>query len=131
MKSIKIITFITFIFVFSTQAFGFDFQVRVKNRTSANIVVNGVDIDNKGLALSSCEWVETAFQETISAGGETRCTVMGDREKRKRSITVHITCADNSYPSVVVFPRNRNWYSRKHLQNNHSMYTLKIKDSDC
>ena len=141
MRPIQFLIFVIFILASSTQASAVDINVRIVNETGITIQPRSVDVNDKRgtTEYGSCYGSSShgAFYHVVlSPNDDVRCELDG-REKKQRSLEVSFTCDEmhntrhDRQDRIVVFPRERGWFGRKHLKNNNDIYTLKNKESDC
>ena len=112
------------------EANAYEFDVKVKNNTGAELTSLLVDYRPKGepdfLSINMC-WLLNSL-----AAGESyydQC-FRAAAEKWKRQIRVSFKCPGQG-SRTITFPRNAKWYPRDHAPNNSDRYTVKIKASDC
>ena len=109
------------------EANAYEFDVKVKNNTGAELTSLLVDYRPKGEIISNDCWRLDSL-----AAGDTYyglCMFAG-AEKWKRQIRVIFTCPGQGMRTIT-FPRNAKFYPRDHAPNNSDRYTVKIKASDC
>ena len=109
------------------EANAYEFDVKVKNNTGAELTSLLVDYRPKGEMFFDDCWTLDSL-----AAGDTYyglCMFAG-AEKWKRQIRVRFTCPGQGSRRIT-FPRNAKFYPRDHAPNNSDRYTVKIKASDC
>ena len=141
MRFIQLFIFVIFILASSTQASAVDLPVRIVNETGYDLVIVDVFANDKrgrDARQGSCHMQERSGAGAMSGAivrtnDDLRCELRGT-QKKQRSLEVRVRCGFTqpfNAEQMVVFPRERGWFGRKHLKNNNDIYTLKIKESDC
>ena len=117
--------------LFAQSVFAYSFDVKVINKMSHNVEVNGVSYQAKGPGIPPlCSFIPTESRN-LSKNEFVNPACPANVAKWQRKISVTFKCPQNSNNRTLTFPRNGKFYNRSHAVNNGHRYTVKLRDSDC
>jgi hypothetical protein len=122
---------IPIISLLSQNAFAYSFDVKVINKMSHNVEVNGVSYQPKGPGLPPMCGYIPAESRDLRKNEFVNPSCPANVQKWQRKVSVTFKCPQNSNNRTLTFPRNGGFYKRDHAVNNGHRYTIKLRDKDC